>query len=188
MDIHEGSERGKHSGVYPASRPIRREAAISDCGNYRYRLSRSWDASSPPLPFIMLNPSTADANLDDPTIRRCVGFAVTHGFGGIAVRNLYAFRATKPVDLWRAAASGVDIAGPDNDRELSTLFDWARSSGTPVVAAWGANAKPERVAEVLAIEPDGGTTLHHLGLTKSGVPRHPLMLRGDARLTPWLDR
>ncbi len=80
---------------------VTKEAVISDCGRYRYRLTRRW-GDGPLLSFIMLNPSTADAEVDDPTIRRCMGFARRDGYGGIVVGNLYAFRTTKPKALFAA--------------------------------------------------------------------------------------
>lgn len=165
-------------GVYPEGYGVKRSADLSDCGTYRYRLIRQWSAFESLLPFIMLNPSTADADIDDPTIRRCVGFAHRLGFGGVGVWNLYAYRATKPADLWRAG----DPIGPDNDRRLRNLFQWAHIAGRPVVAAWGANAKPERVRHVLAM--DGAANLRCLGLTKQGAPRHPLYVSGDSPLVP----
>ena len=87
------------------------DALISPCGQYRYWLMRSWDKYSPRLPIIMLNPSTADASTNDPTIRRCIAFAVREGFGSIVVTNLFAFRATSP-DAMKAA---VDPVGPSGD-------------------------------------------------------------------------
>lgn len=169
--------------VYPEGVRVVRDAVISDCGQYRYRLTRHWGLPSNLfLSFIMLNPSTADARDDDNTIRRCVGFARAHGYDGIAVWNLYAYRATKPPEVWRAAKAGVDVVGPDNDRRLRSVLRWAHCVDRPVVAAWGANARDDRVREVLAM-PHALDVLHHLGLTEKGVPRHPLMLRGDAPLT-----
>jgi hypothetical protein len=152
-------------------------AVISECGLYRYRLTRTWDPAVQALGFVMLNPSTADAEIDDPTIRRCVGFARDWGFGGIAVANLYAFRATKPADLWLAA----DPVGPENDEHLAALF--TTPSVGMVVAAWGANARPDRVAHVASLP--GAITLHALGLTKDGAPRHPLYMPKTAQPQPW---
>ena len=91
----------------------RKQAVLSDCGTYRYRLWRKWGCGSPLL-FVMLNPSTADAEVDDATIRRCLGFADAHGFGELEVVNLYAYRATDPADLKRA---GYPV-GPDNDAHI----------------------------------------------------------------------
>lgn len=156
------------------------EAWISGCGRYRYRLARRWtEGWGRPAVFVMLNPSTADAFVDDPTIRRCVGFAKAWGCDRLVVVNLYAFRATQPRDLWRAE----DPVGPQNDDHLEgAAYTAARYDG-PLVAAWGAHAKADRVAQVLEIP--GMDRLVALGVTKSGAPRHPLYLRADAQLSPW---
>jgi hypothetical protein len=170
------------SGVYPADVEVRRSARISDCGLYRYSLVRRWELNSkPPAQFVMLNPSTADADLDDPTIRRCVGFARALGCGGIIVVNLYGFRATKPADLWRAA----DPVGPDADDFLRVVARRSVSEGAPLIAAWGANAKPERVREAHEVIASAGAHLTALGVTKGGAPRHPLYLPATAAPTPW---
>ncbi|WP_300643648.1 DUF1643 domain-containing protein [Nocardioides sp.] len=153
------------------------DAALSSCGQYRYRLTRTWRPEQPRATFIMLNPSTADAEHDDPTIRRCMGYARDWGLGGLIVVNLYAYRATDPDDLWKAA----DPVGPDNDAHLRAVLDAAAIAGAPVVAAWGANARSERGAEVMQFA--GAVTA--LGLTKAGQPRHPLYLRKDAQPTRW---
>lgn len=127
----------------------------------------------------MLNPSTADASIDDPTIRRCRGFADRWECNGIVVANLYALRATNPEELWKAE----DPVGPENDSWLHRLaneFD-------DVVCAWGSNAKQERVDEVVKIFRRYGCRLFHLGLTKSGQPKHPLYIKGDQPLIEWKD-
>lgn len=154
----------------------RKRALLSDDGAYRYWLSRSWDDAVWNLGFVMLNPSTADAAVDDPTIVRCAGFARRLGYGGITVLNLYAYRATQPADLWKAA----DPVGPDNDRHLALMLAGRAEAGSDVIAAWGANAKPDRVAEVLALP--GAERMQCLGHTKHGAPRHPLYLPSDAPL------
>ena len=151
-------------------------AYISECGRFRYALERHFmDLLGAPsrgtVCFVMLNPSTADAFVDDPTIRRCVGFARTWGFGSLVVVNLYAFRATKPDDL---AKAGYPI-GPENDQVIGQ----AVTESQLVVAAWGASAEPGRVTDVRALIKARGKTVHHLGLTKSGAPRHPLYVRAD---------
>lgn len=158
-------------------------AKISDDGLYRYSLGRRWtqDRSKPPAYFVMLNPSTADADVDDPTIVRCCNFARDLGCGGLHVANLYAFRATTPADLWRAA----DPIGPENDEFLRVTFKVAREDNAPVIAAWGANAEPRRAEFVAAIAAAAGVTLIALGLTKAGAPRHPLYLPASARPEPW---
>ncbi len=148
-----------------------RDAVLSDNGQYRYRLTRRW-AEGEQVTFVMLNPSTADAHKDDPTLRRCIGFARSWGYAALSVVNLYAFRATNPEDLWRTS----DPVGDDNDIYLRA----AGQSGDLLVAAWGANAKPERAAEVIALP--GFERIHYLRLTRSGQPSHPLYL--PKNLTP----
>lgn len=155
-------------------------AIISTCGKYRYRLDRPGDltATRGPAVFIMLNPSVADAQLDDPTIRRCRSFAQAWGCNGLVVANLYAYRATKPADLWQAA----DPVGPDNDEHLLQV---AAEAGQ-IVCAWGAGARPDRVAAVTRMLASAGAQLRCLGVTKlTGAPRHPLYVRGDQPLVPW---
>jgi hypothetical protein len=153
-------------------------AKITECGQYRYLLTRKSELDCPDKGtalFVMLNPSTADAETDDPTIRRCRGFARDWGCAGLTVANLYAFRATNPSELW----SQDDPVGPDNNEELYAL---AKEYGD-VVCAWGANAKPDRVQEVIRILEGAGARLWCLGTTKSGAPRHPLYVKADQPLT-----
>lgn len=155
-------------------------AKISECGQYRYLLTRKSELEYPEKStalFIMLNPSTADAEQDDNTIRRCRSFARGWGCAGITVANLYAYRATNPAELWTVD----DPVGPDNDRELAAL---AREYGE-AVCAWGANAKQERVDQVVEIFRKVGARLWCLGTTKSGAPRHPLYIKGDQPLIEW---
>lgn len=157
---------------------ISRTAVISDDGLYRYKLTRTWDAATEHRLFVMLNPSTADADIDDPTIRRCMGFARRDGFGGIVVLNLYAFRATDPKQL----KSAIDPVGPENDETLRRELVFAWRNGHKPIAAWGANAELERVEDVRDLS---FVDWYALGLTKSGQPRHPLYLPGDAPLIEW---
>jgi len=171
------------SGVYPAGVEVRRSAKLSDDGMYRYALIRRWQGTpgDRPCTFIMLNPSTADADLDDPTIRRCVGFARALGCAGLAVVNLYAYRATKPADLWRAN----DPVGPEADHFLTLAAERSARLGSPLIAAWGVGAKPPRVAAVLELVKAVGAELTALGTSKDGAPRHPLYLPAVAVPTPW---
>lgn len=154
-------------------------AIISDCGQYRYQLTREphdmYTVCGPAL-FVMLNPSTADASMDDPTIRRCRGFAKAWDCRGIIVANLYALRATDPAALWVHA----DPVGPDNDMFLAALL---REHDT-VICAWGANAKPERVAQFRKMLYRNNRPVC-LGVTKDGAPRHPLYIRADQKLIDW---
>jgi hypothetical protein len=140
-------------------------AWYSPCERYRYGLRRVWEASDKgELLYVMLNPSTATEQANDPTIERCQRRAMQLGFGGIRIANLFAYRATKPEDLRRAS----DPEGPEN---AAFLADWATGAGL-VVAAWGVhgalNGQGARLAAQLPCD------LHHLGLTAAGHPRHPL--------------
>ena len=125
----------------------------------------------------MLNPSTADAFVDDPTIRRCMSFSRLWGFGSLQVVNLYAFRSSDPGELLRRDERGEDVVGPDNARMLASV---CRPS-EPIVLAWGATKLTERaralVAGVFTSVPDD--LLLCLGVTQGGGPRHPLYLKGD---------
>ena len=155
-------------------------AIESACGAYRYLLLREdpqlvTDKGS--LVICMLNPSTADGTVDDPTIRRCRGYAEAWGSAGLTVVNLYALRATKPAALWKHD----DPVGLENDYWLQRI---ARNAGT-VVCAWGANAKAARVAKVVDIFTAAGAELVCLGKTKDGAPRHPLYVPAIQQLEPW---
>ena len=140
-------------------------------GNYRYSLTRVWDEELPTITFVLLNPSTADEQQLDPTLKRCLAFAKRERCGGMVILNLYAFRATDPKEM-RAAA---DPVGPDNDCIL------AAASGI-VVAGWGNHAEPERVAHVVALLPP----LRALGINVGGQPTHPLYVHGGASLIDWI--
>lgn len=157
-------------------------ARISPCKQYRYTLGRVWDPARPRVTFVMLNPSIADAYDDDPTIKKCRGFAERLGFGSLHVVNLFAYRATKPSVMWAARKAGTDIIGPDNDEELRQAF----ASGD-AIAAWGANgaADPLRVQFVAALARAAGSRLQALSVTKADDPGHPLMLPYSSVLRPW---
>ena len=142
---------------------MKTDARLSPCRKYRYALWRTWDDSKPYAMFIGLNPSTADETGDDPTIRRCIGFAKDWGYGGLCVVNLFAYRATLPADLKVAP----DPVGPPNDK-------WIRKSASRagiIVAAWGNDGcflgRSSRVKEILP-------NVMCLKLNKTGEPAHPL--------------
>ncbi len=159
-----------------------RGAIFSDCGQYRYRLHRRVTASDRICMFIMLNPSTADALLDDPTIRRCVGFARAMDCGMLEVVNLFAFRATKPKDMLTAP----DPIGPDNDKHINRCAQDAVMSGGRIVCAWGANgdhlARDKIVLRRLLL---AGCDPQSLGETAKGMPRHPLYLPNRCAPLPY---
>ena len=152
-------------------------ATLSPDGRYRYRLGRRW-AEGATVTWIMLNPSTADAANDDPTIRRCTDFTKRWGYGGLTVVNLFALRATDPRALRRAYDQPIGL--PDNDRHIVE----ATASAALVVAAWGAHgtmyARDRQVRMLL-----DGRAVHCLGTTKAGQPRHPLYLARDTELAVW---
>lgn len=149
-------------------------AIISDCSQYRYLLYRD---GTNPLLFCMLNPSTADSTLDDPTIRRCKRFAADNGFDGIVVVNMFAYRATDP----KVLKIVPDPIGPLNDNHI---LEVALNHGF-VVAAWGSNAPDDRVANVIGLFELAGTTTLCLGTTKDNKPRHPLYVRADQPLVEY---
>ncbi|OZF00838.1 hypothetical protein CH300_20065 [Rhodococcus sp. 15-1154-1] len=159
-------------------------AVISADERYRYHLRRELPLSldqptSRTCLFIMLNPSTADAAKNDPTIRRCLTFTSLAGCDVLEVVNLYAYRATDPDDLFRAGAAGVDIVGPDNYEHI----EQANNRADVVYVAWGAKAPRDRVAALVNM--CGMSELHCLGTTSDGSPRHPLYVPTTAAVELW---
>ncbi len=166
------ASRGSAAEV--AATPIEGSARFSRCGRYRTRLDRWWDRSRPAVLFIGLNPSTADAVRNDPTVRRCIGFAMRWGFGGLVVANAFAWRSTDPAGL----LATPDPVGPGNDPAIAAA---AEECGK-VVAAWGTHGglldRQRRLVELLApIAP-----LWCLGRTREGFPRHPLYRPAASKL------
>jgi hypothetical protein len=153
-------------------------ALFDSTNTYRYNLWRAWSPDHPRIAFIMLNPSTADAQRNDPTINRCIAFAQCWGFGALEVVNLFAYKATYSRDLLKVA----NPVGEENDRFL--LQAVARSSR--IIAAWGTKGtlldRDKRVLELLA----DWQNVYCLGTTKCGHPRHPLYMKGDTGLTAFL--
>ena len=144
---------------------IQKNAVLSECRQYRYSLSRVWEPNKPYVLFIGLNPSTADEYEDDPTIRRCIGFAKSWGFGGIYMANLFAFRTPEPAILYQSS----DPIGEGNDEWLLRLS----ASAGMCVAAWGNGgghlSRSDEVKQLIS-------KLHYLKMNKSGEPAHPLYL------------
>lgn len=135
-------------------------------GNYRYQLSRIWDKRLPKVGFVMLNPSKADAEKDDPTIRRCVNFAKSWGYGGICVANLYAYRTTYRKELKKVK----DPVGKSNIAHILAVV----AKCDKVVCAWGNN-------ELTPPYFKSFINLYYLELSKKGVPKHPLFLKGNLK-------
>lgn len=159
-------------------------AWLSDDLTYRYRLGRRWSEDGPLDVWVMLNPSTADAEQDDPTIRRCKGFSALWGAGGIVVVNLFALRSTDPAAL----ARHPDPIGPANDDNIAQVAARAQEDGGRVIAAWGAHPMAGPRARIVHRVISEHATVFCLGGTKAGAPRHPLYVRSSTALTAWTPR
>jgi hypothetical protein len=173
--------QGGNAGM--TKQPYHSGATISDCGKYRYHLWRIWDDELPILAFVMLNPSTADAKQDDPTIRKCIGFAKRDGYGGISIRNVFAWRATDPSELTKVD----DPFGPKNPitiQELETI-----QTPSKIIVAWGNRIYTQHRNHKLHIAyrwAAGVALMGHaycLGINQNGDPKHPLYLPNT---TPWV--
>lgn len=152
-------------------------AVFSVDREYRYRLWREWSTGEGTCTFVMLNPSTADECILDPTVRRCVGYAKDWGYQRLEVANIFALRSTQPRALYGVA----DPVGPENDDAILGACRGARI----VVAAWGDHGKlRDRGETVLAMLKSYGIAVYHLGLTAGGRPRHPLYLPKRAAPLP----
>ncbi|MBT3996006.1 MAG: DUF1643 domain-containing protein [Chloroflexi bacterium] len=153
-------------------------AHFSSCGRYRYLLTREFAGDSTCL-FVMLNPSTADASHNDPTIRRCIGFAKREGFGRLEVVNLYGYMATKPADLFACG----DPVGDGNDLAIAEALGRADL----VVVAWGNHGSFDvrRISALNDMISDTGMRAKCFGLTGEGQPKHPLYLRSEAELVDY---
>ena len=144
---------------------VTRQTIFSTCRTYRYTLWREWAGGNGYAMFVGLNPSTADETRDDPTIRRCIGFAKAWGYAGLCMTNLFAFRSPNPKNMKVVP----DPVGPENDAHLAALSELAGV----IVAAWGTNGTHRgRDIAVRHLLPG----LHCLSMTKSGHPGHPLYL------------
>lgn len=152
---------------------MRMSAQISGCGSYRYSLTRDWGPGGYVM-FIGLNPSTADATMDDPTIRRCIGYAKDWGYQKLVMTNLFAYRSTDPTIMKQSN----DPIGPDNDMYLIGL---AQNSSL-IVAAWGTNGsfngRDISVRKMI-------NNMHYLKMTKGGHPSHPLYLSKTLKPVKW---
>jgi len=153
-------------------------ARFSACRRWRTLLWRRWDETKPVANFLMLNPSTADEIVLDPSCSRARGYAERWGYGALLVTNLFAWRATDPGEM-RAA---LDPVGPGNDAAILR----AAKAGALVVCAWGNHgAHLERAARVKCLLRQAGVALHVLRLNGSGEPAHPLYLQGTLRPRRW---
>lgn len=154
------------------------DAVYSECGTYRYSLTRIWNRDGRRLLYIMLNPSTATEAQNDPTIARCESRARALGYGGFCACNLFALRETDPRAMRRHTAP----EGPDNRTALLDAAAWADD----ILCAWGIHGAHLNQGSAMRQMLDrSGHRLLVLGLTKEGHPRHPLYLRKDLAPTPW---
>ena len=143
-----------------------KSAVISECGQYRYELRRTWQPKTGAVCFVMLNPSTADGELDDPTIRRCMGFASTWGYGGIIVGNLFAYRTIDPAYLKTVR----DPIGLMNDEFLLKISKEAAIT----VCAWGNHGKYQNRDQAVLRLLDSPKCI---AVNKAGTPKHPLYVK-----------
>lgn len=154
---------------------LERDAVISECGRYRYLLRRTWDNGKPRVLYVMLNPSTADAEIDDATIRSCIRLAKGAGYGSFEVVNLFALRATDPAELQRA----TDPIGPRNDDSIEAAIMRCDLA----ICAWGAHPMAEsRGNTVRGLLRQRRPAVFCLGTTKSGAPKHPLYIKSGTQL------
>ena len=167
----------------PEENELVRGATLSPCGTYRYHLYRQVSIERENMgrvAFVMLNPSTADAEKDDPTIRKCMKYARSWGYEWLDVVNLFAFRATDPKLLKVSVQDPIGL--PQNDEWLARCLKGSQL----VVAAWGPNgsllARGKFVREFFRVNKK---PLHYLKLGKHGDPYHPLYQKDDLRPTEW---
>jgi len=157
-------------------------AVISQCGQYRYRLDRTVGMDGPVYAFFGINPSTADAQLDDATVRKWIGFTKTWGGSRFIVGNVFAFRST---DV-RRLASAHDPVGSDNAAHVFKII----ADADVLVPCWGSTDKVpkdlrgEFFTMTLRLI-DSGKPVMHLGMTRSSDPKHPLLLGYGTPLVPW---
>lgn len=160
------------------SKSDRGNALFSDDMVYRYALFRGWEEGRESVLFVMLNPSTADAERDDPTVRRCVAYAKRWGFRSMVVVNLYALRATNP----RALLKHPEPIGELNDRHIS-----AHALGASrIVCAWG-NHGTGRSQAVVDMLIGAGHHLYCLDVNLTGEPVHPLYQKSDLEPLPFFE-
>lgn len=160
-------------------------AIISPCGLFRYRLERDLQAphlGGPIVALIGVNPSTADAVINDPTIRKELGFGQRLGWSKIIKGNVFAFRTSKVRELTDAA----DPWGPDNGQHLVQIL----RDADLVIPCWGDRGKLHKglrpwLDTMKPMLVRCGKPIRIFGLTQSGDPMHPLMLAYNTPLVPW---
>lgn len=167
----------------PCASYTKAAAVFSPCRRWRYTLDRwwspfAWHEGGRYANFLMLNPSTADETVLDPTVARCVGFARRWGYDGLVVTNIFACRGTDPKCLYAAE----DPVGPENNEYVQKV---ARQASL-VVCAWGVHGVLRgRGRQVAAMLTASEIPLYCLGVTKAGHPRHPLYLSNEVTPAPF---
>jgi hypothetical protein len=159
---------------------------MSACGTYRYLLTRRLGIGNRTAAFIMLNPSTADDERDDPTIRRCISFARRWGCARLVVANLFALRTTDPAAMRKAR----DPVGPENQIWIEEAVKRAvaprnPSARGPVVCAWGTQGRYMNQDITFLRSIEGLLQPMALGLTRDGHPKHPLYVPYKVKLVPF---
>jgi len=159
-------------------------ARMSPCGAYRYTLTRELGGDRP-LVICGLNPSTATAEVNDPTIRKEIGFARLWQCGRLVKVNAYAYRATDPADMKRARKAGVDVNGPDNDEAIRQAIGLVVLAKGVLLVAWGNHIEPQRQRDIERLIRFGGAEALCLGTNKNGTPVHPLYIPYERTPIQW---
>ena len=156
---------------------------FSDCNQFRYSLCRNFASGKGSINFIMLNPSTADLEHNDPTIHRCEQRAIAEGFGQMVITNIFAYRATEPKDM-------KAFYGKEPCREYEVNFEKIRGfaeTSDKIIGAWGNHGSflntADKVREVLRPYQE---KVFYLKLNKSGEPQHPLYVAAALKAQSWI--
>jgi hypothetical protein len=154
---------------------LERDAVISECGQYRYLLRRTWDHDKPRALFVMLNPSTADADIDDPTIRSCIRLCKSLDYGSFEVVNLFAWRATDPKEL-------SFVSEPIGEK-TDPIMEAAVNRCDMIICGWGKNEFAKERARMVATSLRSfRPALFCFGKNKDGSPKHPLYIKSGTPL------
>lgn len=160
---------------------MHKSAMLSDCGKYRYSLSRIWDNKGPLLAWVCLNPSIADAERDDPTLKQMMHFSQAWGYGGLYVTNLFAYRTTYPKDLTKLSREVA--VGPLNNEHIGHVLAMTQA----VIGGWGASGtRWGRDKEVLSLIKASGRTLLAFETSDARFPLHPLYKKHTLTAKPWV--
>jgi hypothetical protein len=156
-------------------------ADFSECRRYRFKLTRVWDLTRPVICVIGVNPSIADAQKNDPTIRKVINFARRWGAGGFNMLNLNPHISTEPADALEIVDEPIML---ENDGFVRRAIHSSR-----VVCAWGTSASKfiwamKRMQSLLS-DPENFCSIECLGVTKEGYPRHPLYLKSGTVPVPF---